>query len=214
MNDADFIRATIDKGDYNSIARPLIEAAQRIRLTNDVIKATLRDVEVPAEPGPHMKAIAHATDLPFTGDKATDYRMLADHMLKAQCAMLKDALGEEKAQPLIAGLIATDKDERMMFDVLGKHELVERLKKGEMSPREISDAVRRMIPARPQPSPPPERLKKGEMSPREISDAVSRMIARPQPSPPPDNGPRYTLAVVGAFGFAAAVVSALLYFFA
>jgi hypothetical protein len=185
MNDADFIRATIDKGDHNAIARPFIEAAQRIRLMDDVIRATLRDVEGPAEPGPHMKAIGRATDLPLTGDKATDYRMLADHMLKAQCAMLKDALSEEKAQPLIDGLIAADKDERMMFDVLGEHELVERLKKGEMSPREISAAV------------------------------MSRMIPdRPQPLPPPDNSPRYALVVVGAFGFAAAVVSALLYFFA
>jgi hypothetical protein len=182
MNDADFIHATAAKGDHNAIAGPFIEAAQRIRLVDDAIRATLHDVEGPAEPGPHTRAIGRATDLPLTGDKATDYRMLADHMLKAQCAMLKDALGEEKAHPLIDGLIAADKDERMMFDVLGSQELVERVKKGEMSPREISDAL------------------------------MSRMLTEPPQPGKSDSGTRYKIVLVGAIFGAVAIAAALLYF--
>jgi hypothetical protein len=143
MSDADFIHAINSGGDPNAIARVAIEAAQRISASNDAVENALIGLDAPYEPGTNAHALGRATDLPFTGDTAADYRLLADHGLKAQCAFLRDAIGEAEAQPLIDGLLKADEYERLLFNILGDHDLVERLKKGEMSPREIRDALLR-----------------------------------------------------------------------
>jgi Trp operon repressor len=145
MNDTDFTHAVIEDGDPYVIARPILKAARRIRLAEEAIRAALSEVEGPAEPGPYMRAMGRTTDFPSTGDKGTDYGMMADHMLQAQCAMLKDALGAEKAQPFIEGLLTADKDEKQLFDLFRDNDIVQRIKRGEMSPREITEAVTRRV---------------------------------------------------------------------